>query len=429
MTLARLLLVFAALLTQTALAQEGLVRFPAIGMDPHYPYELWIRNESRVPRTVRLEDVRARLAPVTPDLGRISSARVIFAPGTPVAVKLPPYRDADLPPYRNQVVVPFRLETDAPRGVYALELNLPGGFVWDNPPGFDPVIDYPLAHMPGLRVPETYRPGQRFLFLGNAPADYRYEGGRLQNPVAYGRMFTLTAYRADRVSFRVDGLPGEVQLRTASRSRFPNLAPVLDDPHLAGVRRAYQGQRVWAYGGFGVTCPPEPGASIGLNGPPRESLRARHVLRVAWPVGLGLAGFSGLGSYNAASPGDLMTGTPLVVQYEPRDTRKTGATQGGRGRPQPCQLLTQLLADSWQLPTVLSLTPPPKLLRVRNMGGYLGLTRQQHAWLEGYPSATFGTLPRLRKLRRWRYANIPFPIMVTFGQEGRVVAREVPQLP
>jgi hypothetical protein len=60
---------------------------------------------------------------------------------------------------------------------------------------------------------------------------------------------------------------------------------------------------------------------------------------------------------------------------------------------------------------------------------YLGLTRRQYAWLKGYPSATFGTLPRLHKLRRWRYANISFPITVTFDREGRVVAREVPQLP
>lgn len=200
------------------------MRFPASGEDPRLPFNLWLRNESQVSHTIRLRDVRARLAPVTPDLGRASSARVIFAPRTPVTVRLPPYRDGELPPYRNEVIVPFRLETDAPRGVYALELDLPGGFVWDNPPGFNPVIDYPLAHTPGLHVPDTYRRGQRFLFLGNAPADYRYKQRRLQNPAAYGRMFTLTAYRAGGASFRVEGLPGEVRLRTASRSRFPNLA-------------------------------------------------------------------------------------------------------------------------------------------------------------------------------------------------------------
>lgn len=114
-----------------------------------------------------------------------------------------------------------------------------------------------------------------------------------------------------------------------------------------------------------MTCPPEPGASIGFNDPPRASLRVYRVLRVVWPVGLGLAGFSGFGGYNAASPGDMMTGTPLVVQYEPRDTQKTGVTQDSIELPQLCLWLTQLLADSWQLPGLLSLTPPPRLPPVR----------------------------------------------------------------
>jgi len=385
------------------------VRFPSTSDDLRYPHSLWLRNEAGPSRTVELTNVTARLAPITPELGRVSSARVVFAPGTPTSVEVRPTGE--------QIVLPFRLETSAPRGIYALELNLPGSSFSENQPGFDPVIDYPLAHAPDLRVPKTYRIGQQFLHLGNTPADYRYQGRRLQNAAVYGRMFTLTGYQKDGVRFRIDGLPQEVRLKTASRSHFPNLAPVLNDPYLAGARRAYMGRRVWAYGGFSLTCSPDPNSYASAGGTLRASLRIRRILRVAWPVGLGLAGSGGLGGYNAASPGDLMTGTPLVVQYEPR-----------AAPPQPCPLLTQLLADSWQLQSLLSLTPPPELPRIQNQD-YVGLSRQEYAWLEGYPDATFGSLSYLLKLKTWKYINIPFPTKVTFDQHGLVLEQDVPQLP
>lgn len=409
MTFTHLFLILATLLVPLAHSQESLVRFPSTSDDLRYPYNLWLRNEAGPSRTVKLTNVMARLAPVTPDLGRVSSARIIFAPGTPASIKLRPAGE--------EVILPFRLETSAPRGVYALELDMLGGFIEDNPPGFDPVIDYPLAHAPDLHIPETYRTGQRFLHLGNAPADYRHRRQRLRNPAIYGRMFTLTSYQENGAWFRVDGLTQEVQLKTSSRSYFPNLAPVLNDPHLAGVRRAYVGRRVWAYGGFGLTCSPDPNNYVSSGGTLRASLRVRRILRVARSMGLGLAGSSGLGGYNAASPGDMMTGTPLVVQYEPR-----------AAPPRACPLLTQLLADSWQLPSLVSFTPPPELPRVRN-SNYVGLTRQEYAWLEGYPDATFGSLSHLLKLRTWKYISIPFPIRVTFDWQGRVSERDIPQLP
>lgn len=433
MTFARLLLILAVLLVPTVRAQEGLVRFPALGKDPHYPYELQLRNESAVRRTVRLEEVRARLAPVTPDLGRVSRARLVFPPRAPRLITLPPKSS-------NEVAVPFRLQTAAPRGVYALELDLPGESIWDNPPGFDPVIDYPLAHAPHLRVPETYRRGQRFLSLG-AVRGYRHNGRPLGYHEGHGRLFTLTGYRGGTARFKAEGLARAVTLRTSSRSRFPGLAPLLHDPALAGLRRAYVGKRAWAYGGFELSCAYGPGTRLTFSGPPRAPLRVRRVWRVAWPVGLSLAGTAGAGGYNPASPGDLTVATPLVVQFEKSARLAFSSAYGGGNLDavladasdaallRRCPPLSEFVADAWQLPTVLSLKPPPELPRVRDEASYLGLTHSQYAWLVGYPTATFGKLPQLLELRRWQYASIPFPITVTFDRRGRVVVRDVPRLP
>lgn len=432
MTFLRLLFLLAALSVQLALAQEALIRLPSQGTDPHYPYELWLRNDSRVPRTLQLGDVHARLASVTPDLGRVSSARVVFAPQTPQVITLPPES--------SEVTFLFRLETDAPRGVYALELGLPSGFIRDNPPGFDPVIDYPIAHTPGLRPPTTYGLGQRFLFLGDDADRYSHDGEPLRHRQAYGRLFTLTGYRAETANFRVEGLPREVRLKTPSRLHFPGLAPVLDDPVLTKVRDTYVGRPVWSYGGPRLTCSYNPDTRISFTGPLRKPLQVRRILRVAWPSGLAPAGSAGRDGYNPSSPGDSMVSTPLVVQFEKPTGFVFSSASGSAdldailtGSPDAelirrCPPVAKLLIDTWQLPTVLSLNPPLRLPRIQSVGDYLGLTRQQYAWLEGYPSATFGTLPRLLKLKRWKYANTPFPVKVTFDRNGRVIEQDVPRL-
>ena len=428
----RLGLMLSVLLTGFAFAQQRLVSFLALSDDPHYPYLLYLRNEGRTPLTVSLDSVTARLAPVTPDLGRVAYADLVFAPHVPTHVTLPP-SCADMP-------VTFRLETHAPRGVYALESDLPGGSVWENPPGFDPVIDYPLAHTPGLSIPEVYRTGQRFLSLG-AARGYRYDGRPLRHRGSYGSLFTLTGYRNETACFRVEGLARPVTLRTALRSRFPGLAPLLHDPSLPALRHSYTKKRTWAYGGFELSCAYGPETRIAFAGPPRASLRVRRILRVAWPVNLSPANKEGRGGYSPDSPGDFMVGTPLVVQFEKSGRLAFSSASGGGNLDtliadasdasllRRCPPLTEFVADPWQLHTVLSPKPPPNLPRVENVNDYLGLTRAQYAWLQGYPSATFGKRPRLLELRRWKYANIPFPITVTFGRGGRVVVQDVPRLP
>ena len=99
------LLVWTVMLGQVVLAQ-GLVSFSSTSENVRYPYNLWLRNESEVSRTIRLNDVHARLYPVAPGLGKGAEARLVFAPGTPPTVMLPRHG--------RDVIFPFRLETDAP---------------------------------------------------------------------------------------------------------------------------------------------------------------------------------------------------------------------------------------------------------------------------------------------------------------------------
>lgn len=268
----RLWLVLSVLLSGFALAQQGLVSLLSLSDDPHYPYLLYLRNEGRTPLTVSLGDVTARLAPVTRDLGRDARANLVFAQDVPALVTLPP-SGAD-------TSVAFRLEMKAPCGVYALEPNLPGGFIWEDAPGFDPVIDYPLAHTPGLRVVKVYRLGQRFLSLG-AASEYRYNGRPLGYRESYGRLFVLTGYRDETTHFRVKGLARAVTLKTASHARFPGLAPLLRDPALPALQRTYAKKWTWAYGGFELNCAYGRETSIAFVGPLCTPLRVRHIRRVA----------------------------------------------------------------------------------------------------------------------------------------------------
>ncbi len=389
------------MLSQTVLAQ-GLVSFSSTSENVRYPYQLWLRNESEVSRTVQFSDVRARLYPVAPGLGREAEARLVFAPGTPPTVTLPRCG-------RN--VTLLRLETDAPRGVYALETDLPGIYDNPNPPGYTPVADYPLAYIPGFHVPRSYRTGQRFLYLGgrgrgNPSKDYRRASRPLPHRQVYGRVFILTAYEKGRATFSVEGL-GKVTLRSASRTDFPGLSPILGDPGLATVQRAYVGKRVWQYGGPDVSCQPVPSTFLSFGGSPQQSLRVRRVLRVARPSDLKLAGGDGFGGYAASDQGDVMTGTPLVVQLEKPKGLYMESASGGEDLLQltdkpnaellrRCPPFTVLFADAWQLERTYSFTPPPPGLNPRSR--LVGLTRSQYAWRGGFPSSTFGTKARLLTL-------------------------------
>ncbi len=173
------LLIWVLMLSQAVLAQD-LISYsgPGTNENVRYPYDLWLSNESKVSHTVQLKDIRARLYPVAPDLGKKAEARFVFAPDTPTLVELPS-RGKD-------VTLPFRLETDAPSGVYALETNLPSGPYLDNPPGYTPVADYPLAYIPNLHVPPAPSVRDRFLYLGsnglgNPSKNYRRDSRPLRH--------------------------------------------------------------------------------------------------------------------------------------------------------------------------------------------------------------------------------------------------------
>ncbi len=133
--------------------------------------------------------------------------------------------------------------------------------MFDNPPGYTPVADYPLVYIPNLHVPPAPSVGDLFFYLGsnglgNPSKDYRRDSRPLQHRQVYGRVFILTTYEKGRATFSVEGL-GKATLRSASLD-FPGLAPILGDPGLATVRRAYVGKRVWQYGGPDVSCEPAP---------------------------------------------------------------------------------------------------------------------------------------------------------------------------
>ncbi len=347
-----------------------------------------------------------------------------------------------MPRHGRDVTLPFRLETDAPRGVYALETNLPG--VYDNPPGYTPVADYPLAYIPDLHVPRSHRTGQRFLYLGGHGLEnpsYRRASRPLRHRQVYGRVFTLTTYEKGRATFSAEGL-GKVTLRSAKVSGpglrdFPGLAPILNDPGLATVQRAYVGKRVWQYGGPDIACEPAPGTSLNFGGSPQTSLRVRRVLRVARRSDLKLAGGYGFGGYAVSNQGDFESSSLLVVQFEKPKRIYMGSASGGEDLLQltdkpnaellrRCPPFTVLFADAWRPERTYSFTPPPPGLKLRSR--LVGLTWSQYAWREGFPSSIFGTKARLPTLNTWKYDSIPFPITVTF-KNGRAVKRDAPRLP
>ncbi len=245
----------------------------------------------------------------------------------------------------------------------------------------------------------------------------------------------MTTYEKGRATFNVEGL-GKVTLRSASRD-FPGLVPILDDPGLAAVHRAYVSKRVWQYGGPDIACEQAPGTSLNFGGSPQTSLRVRRVLRVARQSDLKLAGGYGFGGYAVSDQGDFKSLTPLVMQFEKPKRLYMGSASGGddllqlTDKPNAellrrCPPFTVLFADAWQLDRTYSLTPPPPGLKPRSR--LVGLTRSQYAWREGFPSSIFGTKARLLTLNTWKYDSIPSPITVTF-KNGRVVKRSVPRLP
>lgn len=392
--------------------------------------------------------------PDAPSQSRTVSARVIWS-----AKPLPPVR-AVLTPGRP---TPLGQSWQVP---VALKLNATS-------PAVVQVLNQPVAVHPGLTVPAV-RLGQSFLRvdLGNV---YRQDRRVLSVPELAGRVLTLKRLDAGAATFTVDGL-GEVQRGGDPKGGFPDLAPLIDDPGLAALKRTYEGQRVWGYGGLHADCFPSAREQVGVAVPFTQGVRVRRVARLGKPMSLNVQG--GVGSGEVGWGADALALTPLVFLLDPApfesdgtgsfssvgDAGETGPLPPGvRPAPPPptavplsppdefmaqiaqgnqpgvCgQSVALYLLDTWAVTRVFSRTAPgagvPGVGDGRGPGisapiGARGLTRWQYAWLSGFPSSTFGDLSAVLRLSEWQYRNIPFPATVRFDAQGKVPEVDVPRLP
>lgn len=340
-------------------------------------------------------------------------------------------------------------------------------------PAMVEVLHQPVAVHPGLTVPAV-RLGQAFLRV-DLDADYRQAGRVLSVPELAGRVLTLKRLDAGAATFTVDGL-GEVQRGGDPKSGFPDLATLIDDPELAALKRKYEGQRVWGYGGLHATCFPSPQGQVGVAVPFTQGVRVRRVARLGKPMSLNVQGGVGFGEVGWGA--DALALTPLVFLLDPApfesdgtlsfssvgDAGETGPLPPGvRPAPPPPtavplsppdEFMAQIaqgnqpgvcghsvalyLPDTWAVTRVFSRTAPgtgvPGVGDGRGPGisapiPARGLTRWQYAWLSGFPSSTFGDLSAVLRLSEWQYRNIPFPATVRFDAQGKVSEVDVPRLP
>lgn len=310
-----------------------------------------------------------------------------------------------------------------------------------------------LAVHAGLSVPTTFQPGQDFLRT-DLDVVYRRNGHALDVPALAGRILTLRRLEAGRVLFNAEGL-GEVERLGDPAAGFPDLSPLIADPDLAALKRRYEGHTVWGYGGLHTPCFPDANGSVGKGVAFTQGVTVRRVARLGKPSFLNVQGGAGDDVGHGA---DALALTPLVFLLDARPFASTGdfgfSSSGPAGvaapdpdpanadlqrfmelanRPDLCGLnVPYTLMDTWAAERVFSLTPPSQELLTlsRNLPpDGRGLPRWQYAWLNGFPSSTFGGLGDVLKLPMWQYRNIPFASTVSFGQDGRVNGVQVPRLP
>ncbi|QLG13379.1 hypothetical protein HLB42_20105 (plasmid) [Deinococcus sp. D7000] len=322
------------------------------------------------------------------------------------------------------------------------------------------VLGQPVAVHPGLTVPAV-QVGQSFLRV-DLDAVYRQGGRVLTVPELAGRVLTLKRQDANQATFMVDGL-GEVQRDGDPKTGFPDLAPLIDDPELETLKRTYEGQLVWGYGGLHAACFPLPQAQVGVAVSRTQGVRVRRVARLGKTMQLNVQGGYDGGVGQGA---DALALTPLVFLLDPALFESDGTlsfSSGGTAEPPqprpvpappPSTVLAQIaqgnrpgvcgqgvamyLMDTWAVTRVFSRTPPdaeglgvplnrgPGIAAPPNVPG---LTRWEYAWSAGFPSSTFGDLNDVLRLSKWEYRSIPFPIKVSFDAQGRVSQVDVSTLP
>ncbi len=315
-----------------------------------------------------------------------------------------------------------------------------------------------LAVHPGLSVPTNFSPGQDFLRT-DLNVVYRQNGKPLDVPALAGRVLTLRRLEAGRALFSAEGL-GEVERIGDPAAGFHDLSPLIPDPDLAALKRRYEGKTVWGYGGLRTHCFPNENSSVGKGVELNQGVTVRRVARLGKPQFLNVQGGAGDDVGHGA---DALALTPLVFLLDATPFGSTGdlgfSSSGPAGeagspptapdpdpvnadlqrfmelanRPDLCGLnVPYALLDTWAAERVFSLTPPSQALLTlsRNLPpDGRGLTRWQYAWLNGFPSSTFGSLGEVLTLPHWQYRNIPFASTVSFGQNGQVDGVQVPRLP
>ncbi|CAM3929603.1 hypothetical protein [Deinococcus marmoris] len=400
------------------------------------------------------------------DLGQTAAFPLVLRPRSPT-----PMPDAPSPPRTVGARVLWSAKPLPPvRAVLTPGRPTPLGQGWQAPvaltlnataPAVVEVLNQPMAVHPGLTVPAV-RLGQAFLRV-DLDAVYRQAGRVLSVPELAGRVLTLKRLDAGAATFMMDGL-GEVQRDGDPKGGFPDLAPLIDDPELAALKRKYEGQPVWGYGGLHADCFPSAREQVGMEVPLTQGVRVRQVARLGKPMLLNVQG--GVGSGEVGWGADALALTPLVFLLDPAPFESAGtvsfSSSGGNEPPQstgvpssaPEDFMAQIeqatrpgvcgqsvaiyLLDTWAVTRVLSRTAPgagvPGVGDGRGPGisapiPARGLTRWQYAWLSGFPSSTFGDLSAVLRLSKWEYRNIPFPATVTFDAQGKVSEVDVPRLP
>ena len=304
------------------------------------------------------------------------------------------------------------------------------------------LLTFPLALNPQVAQVPPVHPGQRYLRTGSG-GHYTHNGTEVSFAFLTSHILTLVKLEAQRAVFRADGL-GEIIRQGDTRTGFPELAPLADDPALEQLRRQYVGQPIWAYGGLSGTCHPDAESGVGFEAPFRTAVHIRDLVRVAQPT---LLNANGGESDEVTRGADVIALTPLVVLIAASPDIELGgsfsASSSGDTPFSPDDFFKQLhtatdgcgdtytrmLPDTWALERVFSRTPPGKSVPDDMPQDFHTLTRLQYAWLNGLPSVTYGTLKELLAQPTWAYRNIPFAATVTFGKNGLVQNIDVPSLP
>lgn len=387
-----------------------------LGPSSAQPFAAYLEKKGTTPLKIDLSALPVTLTPVTPMSGQPSTGTL----SGPLLCDVPGSRPGP------RQMVPLTFTTDAPAGVYRMNVSLPGGH-----PLYAPVVSL----NPGVQVRDPRQVGQTFIHLGGN-AVFRQGGKELGHAQLIGKLFTLKSVTGSGATFRVEGI-GDVTWRGGWNGNFPGLVPVADDPSLDIFRKTLIGKPVWMYGGLNVYCQVTPSTSADLVQSYRDPVRVKRILRLTRPQWGGAQRYVGLDNVGA----DLIAFTPVLVQLDrPKAARVVSAS--GTGDPAKngmnsifkdalttpaCQTLNLILADTWSLPRTFSATAPSRRVPVEPKE-VKGLDRWQYAWLKGFPSASYGPRGELLKLNQWQYINIPFPITVTFTN-GKVSEVVEPRLP